>query len=36
VDSEPETFWDNYETRTDALHENEQRVAKDLTRRDLS
>jgi len=32
---EPETFWDSYETRTDALHENEQRVAKDLTRRDL-
>jgi arylsulfatase A-like enzyme len=32
---EPETFWDNYATRTDALHENEQRVAKDLTRRDL-
>jgi arylsulfatase A-like enzyme len=32
---EPETFWDSYETRTDALHENQQRVAKDLTRRDL-
>jgi arylsulfatase A-like enzyme len=32
---EPETFWDGYETRTDALHENQQRVAKDLTRRDL-
>ena len=32
---EPETFWDNYATRTDALHENQQRVAKDLTRRDL-
>jgi len=32
---EPSTFWDNYETRTDALHENEQRVAKDMTRRDL-
>jgi len=32
---EPTTLWDNYETRTDALHENEQRVAKDLTRRDL-
>src|SRR6184192_4197006 len=32
---EPETFWDTYDTRTDALHENQQRVAKDLTRRDL-
>jgi arylsulfatase A-like enzyme len=32
---EPETFWDSYATRTDALHENEQRVADDLTRRDL-
>jgi arylsulfatase A-like enzyme len=32
---EPSTFWDNYETRTDALRENEQRVAKDMTRRDL-
>jgi arylsulfatase A-like enzyme len=32
---EPETFWDSYETRTDALHENQQRIAKDLTRRDL-
>ena len=32
---EPPNFWDNYETRTDALHENEQRVAKDMTRRDL-
>jgi arylsulfatase A-like enzyme len=32
---EPETFWDSYETRTDALHENQQRVANDLTRRDL-
>jgi arylsulfatase A-like enzyme len=32
---EPETFWDAYDTRTDALHENQQRVAKDLTRRDL-
>ena len=32
---EPVTFWDNYETRTDALHENEQRVAKDLNNRDL-
>jgi len=32
---EPETFWDSYDTRTDALHENQQRVARDLTRRDL-
>src|SRR5262245_5384841 len=32
---EPQTFWDSYDTRTDALHENQQRVAKDLTRRDL-
>src|SRR5207247_8276818 len=32
---ESETFWDNYDTRTDALHENQQRVAADLTRRDL-
>ena len=32
---EPETFWDSYGTRTDALHENQQRVAADLTRRDL-
>ena len=32
---EPSTFWDTYATRTDALHENEQRVAKDMTRRDL-
>ena len=32
---EPVTFWDNYATRTDALHENQQRVAADLTRRDL-
>jgi arylsulfatase A-like enzyme len=32
---EPETFWDAYATRTDALRENEQRVADDLTRRDL-
>jgi arylsulfatase A-like enzyme len=32
---EPSTLWDSYATRTDALHENEQRVAKDLTRRDL-
>jgi arylsulfatase A-like enzyme len=32
---EPVTFWDSYETRTDALHENQQRVAADLTNRDL-
>jgi arylsulfatase A-like enzyme len=32
---EPDTLWDRYETRTDALHENQQRVAADLTRRDL-
>ena len=32
---EPATFWDSYDTRTDALHENQQRVAADLTRRDL-
>ena len=28
---EPATFWDAYATRTDALHENQQRVAADLT-----
>ena len=32
---EPVTFWDSYATRTDALHENQQRVANDLTNRDL-
>lgn len=32
---EAETFWDSYATRTDALHENLQRVVADLTRRDL-
>jgi len=32
---EPDTFWDAYTTRSDALRENEQRVADDLTRRDL-
>ena len=32
---EPATLWDSYETRTDALRENQQRVAADLTRRDL-
>jgi arylsulfatase A-like enzyme len=32
---EPDTLFDSYATRTDALRENEQRVAADLTRRDL-
>jgi arylsulfatase A-like enzyme len=32
---EPATFWDSYATRTDALHENQQRVVDDMTRRDL-
>jgi arylsulfatase A-like enzyme len=32
---EPETFWDDYRTRSDALRENKQRVADDMTRRDL-
>ena len=32
---EPATLWDAYATRTDALHENQQRIADDLTRRDL-
>jgi arylsulfatase A-like enzyme len=32
---EPPTLWDSYATRTDALHENRQRVASDLTRTDL-
>ena len=32
---EPVTLWDAYETRTDALHENQQRIAADLTNRDL-
>ena len=32
---EPETFRDSYATRTDALHENMQRVSADLTNRDL-
>jgi arylsulfatase A-like enzyme len=32
---EPPTFWDSYATRTDALHENRQRVSSDLSRRDL-
>jgi len=32
---EPPTLWDAYQTRTDALRENKQRVSADLTRRDL-
>jgi arylsulfatase A-like enzyme len=32
---EPATLRDNYATRTDALHENRQRVFDDMTRRDL-
>ena len=32
---EAETLWDSYTTRTDALHENLQRVMADMTRRDL-
>ena len=32
---EPPTLWDNYETRSDALRENEQMIAKHLSRRDL-
>jgi len=32
---EPETLWDSYATRTDALHENLQRVMSDMTNRDL-
>jgi arylsulfatase A-like enzyme len=32
---ESPTLWDDYATRTDAIHENEQRVAADLTRNDL-
>jgi len=32
---EPATFWDSYATRSDALHENQQRVATDLNNRDL-
>jgi len=32
---ESETLWDSYATRTDALHENQQRVAADLNNRDL-
>ena len=33
--AESPTLWDNYATRTDAIHENAQRVNKDLTRSDL-
>ena len=32
---EPVTLWDNYATRSDAIHENTQRIANDLTNRDL-
>jgi arylsulfatase A-like enzyme len=32
---EPDTLWDTYVTRSDALRQNEQRIAHDLTRRDL-
>jgi len=32
---EPDTLWDNYDGRTDALHEQEQTVFYDLTREDL-
>ena len=32
---EPATLWDDYATRTDALHENKQRIANDLTPQDL-
>jgi len=32
---EPPTFWDTYVTRTDALRENRQRVADDMTNSDL-
>jgi arylsulfatase A-like enzyme len=32
---EPVTLWDSYATRSDALHENRQRVAADLNNRDL-
>jgi arylsulfatase A-like enzyme len=32
---EPPTLWDDYVTRTDALRENQQTIARDLTRRDL-
>jgi arylsulfatase A-like enzyme len=32
---EPPTLWDTWTTRTDALHENQQRVFYDMTRSDL-
>ena len=32
---EPATLWDDYATRADALRENQQTVARDLTNRDL-
>jgi len=32
---EPVTLWDSYATRTDAIHENQQRVFYDLMRNDL-
>jgi arylsulfatase A-like enzyme len=32
---EPDTLWDTYATRSDGLKQNEQRIADDLTRRDL-
>ncbi len=32
---EPPTFWDHYDTRSDALREQRQRVADDMTNRDL-
>jgi arylsulfatase A-like enzyme len=32
---EPSTLWDSYATRSDALHENQQRIAADLNNRDL-
>lgn len=32
---EPETLWDRYDTRADALRENRQRIDRDLTNRDL-
>jgi arylsulfatase A-like enzyme len=35
VIAEPPTLRDDYATRSDALRENEQRIARDLTRRDL-
>jgi arylsulfatase A-like enzyme len=32
---EPPTLWDDYTTRSDALRENEQRIATNISRRDL-